>query len=142
MVRFSLVLLATACAPAAFDPPAQAAPASATCGKTHARVGATAKLKNKFHGIGGTVTVLDDCRAEIRDFTYDGTGLDVRIYGAKGSQFGRGFAISKDLVRSRPYKGETIALRLPEGRTWDDVDSFSVWCVDVGVDFGSGAFDK
>jgi hypothetical protein len=32
-------------------------------------------------------------------------------------------------------------LTLPEGRTLDELDGISIWCVAVGVDFGSGRFE-
>ena len=34
-----------------------------------------------FHDVGGTARSIDDCTIEITDFTYDGTGIDVRLYG-------------------------------------------------------------
>ncbi|MEO0604116.1 MAG: DM13 domain-containing protein [Myxococcota bacterium] len=111
------------------------------CGKTHVKVGQTATLTNKAHGIGGTVTILDDCRAEIRDFTYDGRGVSVKVYGALGGKWRRGFAMSQELVRMKPYAGETVALRLPKGKTWDDLDGVSVWCIDFAIDFGNGTFE-
>ena len=40
-----------------------------------------AELEEYFHDVSGTAEIVDDCTVIIHDFTYDGTGLDVRIYG-------------------------------------------------------------
>lgn len=109
-----------------------------TCGKTHAKVGQTATFSNLQHKVGGKATIIDDCTLEIKNFTYDGQGIDVRIYGAVGKTFDRGFPMTGDLVRSKPYQGETLKAKLPKGKTWDDVTHLSVWCVDFSVDFGNG----
>lgn len=130
-------MLATALALAATPAHAQEA-----CAATHAKVGQVADLRRIMHQVGGTATIVDDCTVEIRDFTYDGRGIDVRIYGATDGRFSRGFAMTDDLVRRKPYTGDTLIARLPAGKTWDDVDSLSVWCVDFNVDFGSGVFRK
>ena len=110
------------------------------CEATHAKIGQAAVLSNRFHGVGGTARIVDDCTIVIEDFTYDGRGIDVRIYGGLGGDFGRGFPISEDLLRATPYRGETLTLRLPADRTLDDLDGVSVWCVDAAVSFGAGAF--
>ena len=111
---------------------------SPACGTTHAKIGQVATLNKIMHGVGGTATIVDDCTLEIKNFSYDGKGIDVRIYGAIGGNFRRGIPMTDDLVRRQPYTGETLKARLPAGKTWDDVDSISVWCVDFAVDFGNG----
>jgi mono/diheme cytochrome c family protein len=110
------------------------------CEATHPRVGQTATLSMDFHRTTGTARIVDDCTIVIEDFGYDGTGIDVRFYGALGRDYDAGFPISEDLLRSGGYSGETLTLTLPEGRTLDDMDSISLWCVDVGVSFGDGVF--
>lgn len=113
---------------------------STECGTTHALVGRTASFTTRFHGVRGTARVVDDCTIAIEAFEYDGRGIDVRVYAGLGGDFDAGFPISDDLVRSSAYAGETLILTLPAGRTLDDLDSLSVWCVDVGVSFGDARF--
>lgn len=112
------------------------------CTADHPRVGATAVLVEAFHDVGGIAEVIDDCTIEIRDFTYDGTGIDVRLYGGLGGNYDAGFAMGDDLIKPGGYQGETLTFTLPAGRTLDDLDGVSVWCVDVGVDFGSGQLSQ
>lgn len=111
------------------------------CGSTHPRVGQVAELQDFFHGVGGTAEILDDCTIEIRDFTYDGTGIDVLLYGGLGGDYDNGFGIGDQLIKAGGYAGDTLTFTLPQGRTFDDLDGVSVWCVTVGVDFGSGMFE-
>jgi hypothetical protein len=44
------------------------------------------------------------------------------------------------LLRSTPYENVTMYIQVPAGKTLDDFDGVSIWCVDVDVDFGSGIF--
>jgi cytochrome c553 len=110
------------------------------CPATHPHVGWIADLDSIFHGVGGRAEIVDDCTIVIHDFTYDGTGIDVRIYGGLGGDYDDGFAMTEDLLLPGGYDGVLLEAVLPEGRTLDDLDGISVWCVDVGVDFGSGTF--
>lgn len=110
------------------------------CDATHPSVGQTATLIERFHGTTGTARIVDDCTIVVEGFGYDGTGIDVRFYGAVGGAYGSGFAISEDLIRSGGYSGDTIRLTLPAGRTLDEVDGVSLWCVAAGVSFGDGLF--
>ncbi len=110
------------------------------CAATHPMVGATAVLEENFHDVGGIAQIIDDCTIEIREFTFDGTGIDVRLYGGLGGDYDDGFSMSDNLLRAGGYDGETLRFTLPADRTLDDLDGVSVWCVPVGVDFGSGRF--
>jgi cytochrome c len=110
------------------------------CDSTHPRVGQTASLVTRFHGTTGTATIVDDCTIVVEDFGYDGTGIDVRFYGGLGGDYDSGFAISDDLLRVGGYSGETLTLTLPAGRTLDEMDGISLWCVAAGVSFGDGLF--
>lgn len=110
------------------------------CGKDHPRVGWTATLSTKAHGVRGTAVIVDNCTVEVRNFFFDGRGLDVKLYGTKGTNFRQGWPMSEDLIRSPAYMDETVIGKLPQGRTLDDLDAISVWCIDIPVDFGSGSF--
>jgi hypothetical protein len=114
--------------------------ADSDCPQTHARVGHVAELETHHHDTAGTATILDDCTIQVTGFTYDGTGLDVRFYGALGSDFDSGFALTEDLIRDGGYSDETLTITIPEGHTVDEVDSLSLWCVDVSRSFGDGVF--
>lgn len=110
------------------------------CASTHPKVGQTAELQMFFHDVGGVAEIIDNCTIEIRDFNFDGEGIDVQIYGGFEGMYDDGFTMSENLVRDLPYNSEVLTLTLPEGRTLDDVGGVSVWCVPVGADFGSGTF--
>jgi len=123
------------------DPPDVPPGDPSGCGASHPLVGATAVLEENFHDVGGIAEVIDDCTIEIRDFTFDGTGVDVRLYGGLGGNYEDGFPMGDDLLRAGGWHGETLTFTLPEGRTLDELNGVSVWCVPVGVDFGSGTFE-
>lgn len=112
----------------------------AGCGKDHAKVGWTAKLSTRQHGVSGDAVIVDNCTVELRDFKYDGQGIDVRVYGATGTNYRGGWIMTEDLVRRERYNGETIVAKMPEGKSLDALDAVSVWCVDFAIDFGSGSF--
>lgn len=113
------------------------------CTSTSPKIGQTASFSNLFHDVGGTATIIDDCTIDLTNFNFDGGGIDVRIYvGNDGRFFERegGFAISGDLV-GIAYSNNTLRLTLPPDRSLDDFNSISVWCVAVGVSFGTGFFN-
>ena len=111
------------------------------CPLTHPTVGHVAELSTIFHGVQGTATIVNDCTIRIDDFFFDGNGIDVRIYAGLGGDYDGGFAITGDLFNfPTGYNGATVYAVLPEGRTLDDLDGISVWCVTAKVDFGSGTF--
>ena len=110
------------------------------CPMTSARIGWTAELSTLFHDVSGTAEIIDDCTVVISSFSYDGTGIDVRVYGAQDGDYDNGYAMTDDLLQPGGYENVTLVAKLPEGRSMDELDGISVWCVDVGVDFGSGMF--
>jgi mono/diheme cytochrome c family protein len=107
------------------------------CPSTHPLVGTTAELTGRFHGVRGTVTVVDDCSIRVDDFFFDGNGIDVRLYGASDLTFANGFIMGEDL-KNFPvgYENDTVVGTLPDDKTLDDLGAVSVWCVPVGVSFG------
>lgn len=111
------------------------------CGKTHPRVGSTADLGiNTGEGqVSGFVTMVDDCTLELHDFSYDGNGIDVRVYGSKDESFRPAFTMGPNLV-GRTFAKETWRVSLPADKTLDDLNWVGIWCVAVGADFGSGRF--
>jgi len=113
-------------------------PPQTDCGATHERVGWTAELTGYFHDVAGTVEAVDDCTLELRDFVFDGTGLNVRFVTSTDSSFGSYTSLSDDLRQSGGYAGETLTLALTEGMTLDEVDFVSIWCVPADANFGDG----
>lgn len=115
--------------------------ADSGCAKTNPRVGWTADLGiNTGEGqVSGFVTMVDDCTLELRDFSYDGNGIDVRVYGAKDSSFKPAFTMGPNIV-GRTFNKETWRVSLPADQTLGDLDWVGIWCVAVGANFGSGAF--
>jgi mono/diheme cytochrome c family protein len=111
------------------------------CPKSNPRVGWKADLGiNTGEGqVSGFVTMVDDCTLELTDFSYDGEGIDVRVFGSKVKSFRPGFVIGPDLV-GRRFRKETLRVRLPVGMTLDDLDWVSIWCTKARADFGSGMF--
>ncbi len=97
------------------------APPITDCEAEHPMVGAVAELQTHHHDVAGTATVLDDCTIEITDFTFDGSGLDVRAILADNPDFDDFEAISEDLHGNGSYSDATITLPLREGMTLDDV---------------------
>lgn len=122
------------------DPDPDPNPNPGDCTSDHPKVGQVAQLRNFSHDIGGQAIIVDDCTIRIENFTFDGAGINVQLYGATGGDYDNGFSMSGDLRRAGGYNGETLTFTLPEGRTLDDVDGVSVWCVPVGVSFGDGLF--
>ena len=89
--------------------------------------------------VSGFVTMVDDCTLELHDFSYDGNGIDVRVYGAKDPSFKPAFTMGPNIV-GRTFNRETWRVTLPAGKTLGDLDWVGIWCVAVGADFGSGPF--
>jgi cytochrome c2 len=123
------------------DPEPDPEPGPTGCGQTHPKIGQIAELQNRFHGVGGTAVVVDDCTIRIDSFDFDGNGINIQVYGATNGNYGDGFSLS-DNLKNFPvgYEDATLTLTIPDGRTLDDLDGISVWCVPVGVSFGDGLF--
>jgi hypothetical protein len=89
--------------------------------------------------VSGFVTMIDDCTLELTNFSYNGDGIEVRVFGSKASNFRPGFTIGPDIVGKRFVKA-TWRVQLPAGKTLADLDWVSIWCVKARADFGSGPF--
>jgi len=108
------------------------------CSAEHPAVGSTAPFVQFFHDVAGQVTVVDDCTLEIRGFAYDGLGPDVYFFAAQGIDYASSdsFIIGPRLNRSL-WDNDSFRLTLPQGKTLDDFNSLSVWCLEFEIDFGS-----
>jgi cytochrome c len=112
------------------------------CAADHPKVGQSTQLITRAHGVRGTATIVDNCTIELTSFNYDGRGIVVQAYtGRDGSFFGPGvYAIGPDLV-GPPFQNSTLRFTLPTTASLDDFNSFSIWCIAVGVSFGDGIFN-
>ena len=115
-------------------------PRSVECAADDARVGQSAELRTYFHSVSGTARIVDDCTIVIENFTYDGGGLDVRVYGGTDLSFQDAVILSSDLRRPGGYRNETLTVRFPADVTLDDVRAIAIWCIVVDANFGDAEF--
>ena len=136
-----LLIGLTGCAesePFAFANPT---PDARSCSSTNSLVGQTRALRvSNLYGISGDVTIVSDCEIEVSNFFYNGAGPNVSFYGASGGDFRGGINMS-EVLNGRVWQGETLNLFLPEGSSFDEINSFSVWCFEFDVDFSSTSFE-
>jgi hypothetical protein len=107
----------------------------------HEKVGQSAALSTRAHDVSGTCTIIDNDTIEIRDFVYDGDGVDVQVVLSANAGFSPYTSISHDLRRATPYNGETLTFDLPPTVSLDEVNYISIWCVPFGASFGDGPFN-
>ena len=116
-------------------------PEDRSCASTNSLVGETRGLRvSSLYGISGDVTSVSDCEIEISNFFYNGLGPNVSFYGATNGDFRAGINMS-EVLNGRVWQGETLNLFLPEGSSFDEINSFSVWCFEFDVDFSSTTFE-
>ncbi|KAL4704033.1 hypothetical protein ACJJTC_015189 [Scirpophaga incertulas] len=102
------------------------------------RVGALSQL---HHGVKGTVYAVDSRTLYIDDFHYDGAGPAAYFYvGTSKTPSATGAIRLRDERGGagplRRYRGEGVAVALPDGHSLADVRWFSVWCDEYSVNFG------
>lgn len=88
----------------------------------------------------GEATIIDERTIRIDNFSYSGSGPDVRFYLGKDGDYLNGFPISDKISGGAPFNNATITLTLPEGRTLDDFNGISIWCTAFLLDFSSDIF--
>ncbi|KNC55022.1 uncharacterized protein AMSG_12372 [Thecamonas trahens ATCC 50062] len=110
------------------------------CSATSAYIGATGELSRLNHGVRGRITIVDDCSFVIDGFSYDGAAPQTQILVAASgapSDIASGVHASGP-IGSALAGANSLFFRLPGSATFcDDMTFISVWCVAVGVDFGS-----
>ena len=110
------------------------------CAYTHQSIGYVADLSTVAYEVSGQAVIIDDCTIEINNFNYIGGGLpDVRIYGGINGNYSDGFSIGGNIY-GIVYNDASLTLTLPSGKTLDDMNGISVWCVEAGANFGDGMF--
>ncbi|MBT3219407.1 MAG: DM13 domain-containing protein [Proteobacteria bacterium] len=105
-------------------------------------IGWEAEIHPFVEKVSGVATIVDRRTIEIRDFTYDGGGLNTRFYlVADGLGFSDEIELSGgNWVRGEPYEGETVRLEIPEEAPTGEWNLITLWEVPVGVSFGHGQF--
>jgi len=114
---------------------------SQECTADHPYVGRSLELSNFAHGVGGTVTVVNDCELEVTNFNYDGGGPSVYFYAAIDKAYSTDSFIIGQRLNGQQWVNDTLRLPLPEGKTLDDFNSLSVWCADFNANFGEVLFE-
>lgn len=119
---------------------ANPAPDPRDCTSTSSLVGESRELRiSNLYGISGLVTIISDCEIEISDFFYNGLGPNISVYAGIDNDFEGGVNMSVPL-NGRSFEGETLNLFLPEGASFDEFNSISIWCYEFDVDFSSASF--
>ncbi|XP_063389270.1 uncharacterized protein LOC134675052 isoform X4 [Cydia fagiglandana] len=93
------------------------------------------------HGVRGHVYAVDARTLYIQGFYYDGEGPAAYFYvGTSGAPSATGATRLRDDRGStnplRKYRGEGVALSLPDNLTLKDIKWFAVWCDEYSVNFG------
>jgi len=109
------------------------------CASTHPKIGQQATLSTIAHRVEGVATIVDDCTIRIDAFSFDGGGINIRVYGGDGEFLQSGFSMSDNLL-NQVFNNDTLTVKLPSDRTLDDIDRISIWCVPVRTSFGDGVF--
>ncbi|XP_045780245.1 protein Skeletor, isoforms D/E isoform X1 [Maniola jurtina] len=127
-----LFLVGVACA-------ALLAAGTAEAGYLGKEVGALSQL---HHAVRGRVYAVDSRTLYLHDFHYDGEGPAAYFYvGTSKTPSAAGALRLRDErgggAPLRRYRGESVTLSLPEGKTLRDVAWFSVWCDEYSINFGS-----
>jgi hypothetical protein len=100
-----------------------------------------APLNGSFHDVAGTAVLVDEETLEIRDFVYDGGGINARVFlVVDGAPFTRDIELTDNLVGT-PFDGETLTLDLPPEAFEFDWNALTLWCIPAAVSFGEGTFN-
>jgi len=138
-VFLSLLFLMSCADPASFANPE---PEARVCESTNSLIGETRALRvSNLYGISGNVTIISDCEIEVSNFFYNGSGPNVSFYAGADGDFSSGVNMS-EVLNGRTWDDETLNLFLPEGTSFEEFNSFSVWCFEFDVDFSSTSFGE
>lgn len=103
------------------------------------KVGAMATFgPPNFHNVSGTAHILNNRTIELRNFYFDGGGIEVYIYLSPNTSFDPYIAISDDLLGT-VFSNDTVILDVPPGTDFSTYSNISVWCT-IGVSFSTGSF--
>lgn len=108
------------------------------------RAGWEAELSTLFHGVSGTVRIVDEFTLEVENFTYDGGGIAVFFWlddpdsPGPDPDYAIGTPIGSNLVGMQ-FNGDSFQIDTGN-ESLDGHDGISVWCTLAKVSFGDGAF--
>lgn len=92
-------------------------------------------FSNTSHNVSGTVEELDTHKLRLSNFSYDGGGIEVRLWLSRSSDATSGMAVGPDLF-GRELDNATLAVELPVTLVATDFDTVSIRCVVGGQDLG------
>lgn len=107
----------------------------------HSAVGKVADFGiENFHDVSGTAHIVNNRTIELRDFNFDGFGVEVEVWLSNTGDFENDYiSISDDLVGT-PFSNSTLSLEIPNGTNLSNVNYISIWCVPFSASFGDGQF--
>ncbi len=101
-----------------------------------------AEIVGEHHGVAGTAVLVDDRTLDIEGFSYDGGGLDARVYVLPdGADISAAFETDSGNLVGQVFEGETLRLTLPEDADPSAFNAITLWCVTAAVSFGHGVFE-
>jgi hypothetical protein len=111
------------------------------CGQTSSKIGHSGSFSTLAHNVSGTATIISDCEIEITNFSYDGGGPKVYLYGGIDNNYeaSSAFPLGNEL-QGQIYENASFTISLPNNKTLDDLTGLSVWCADFNADFGNMTF--
>jgi hypothetical protein len=105
------------------------------------QVGWIAVIDGQHHNLSGTATIVDETTIELAGFTYDGGGINSRLFLlTDGGDFHSDFELTDNLVGDA-FSDVTMTVDIPPEATFDDWNLISLWCIPAAVSFGSGVFE-
>ncbi len=100
-----------------------------------------APLTGRFHDVAGTAVIVDDRTIELRDFTYDGGGLNARVFVLPaGADIDQAYETDSGNLVGSPFDNGVLTLTLPDEATLADFNALTLWCIPAAVSFGDGVF--
>jgi len=116
------------------------------CKANSPKVGFTGNLRTISHQVSGTVTVVDDCTMIITNFNYDGGGPRVYLYAGNTAPYNpatvNSFRIGPGRIDTQRFSNASIRVKIPSGKTLDDVTGISLWCEVALANFGDTTLAK
>ena len=103
-------------------------------------IGWIAELRTHHHDVAGTAEIIDENTIEIRDFTYDGGGINSRFYLlADGEDFHKDYELTDNLVGDE-YNNDVLTIQIPDQAEFENWNLITLWCVPAAVSFGDAVF--
>ncbi len=83
-------------------------------------IGWTATFETLPHDVAGTAEIVDEETIELRDFTFDGGGVNARLFlVAAGARFSDDFELTDNLVGT-VYDGDTFTVDIPDDAPFEE----------------------